>query len=58
MQVCSSVLITYAELLIFSSTWITYSTKPTGPYLYNEPTRMAEFRAHVKDGAVDCINPT
>ncbi len=58
MQVCSIVLITYAELLIFSSTWITYSTKPTGPYLYNEPTWMAEFRAHAKDGAVDYINPT
>ncbi len=54
----SVVLITYMELFIFSTTWITYSTKPSGPYLYNEPTWMAKFRNHVKDGSVVQLNPT
>ncbi|MBR2125682.1 MAG: hypothetical protein IJ943_03000 [Akkermansia sp.] len=50
------VVLTYIELLVFSSTWITYSEKPEGPYLYNAPLWMAEFKSHVKDGSVRTRN--
>lgn len=50
------VLLTFTELLVFSSTWVSYSEKPEGPYLYNSPSWMAEFKAHVKDGSIAVNN--
>ncbi len=52
----SIVLLTFAELLIFSSAWISYSQKPEGPYLYNAPSWMEEFKSHVKDGSIAALN--
>lgn len=50
--------ITFTELLLFSSTWITYSNKPDGDYVYNTPHWMPELKNHVKDGSLRAINPT
>lgn len=48
-------LITYAEMLLFSSVWITYSDKPEGSCIYNAPSWLAEAKAHIKDGSVTYI---
>lgn len=57
-QVSIVVLLTFAELLTFASTWITYSPKPDSSYLYNETAWITELRKQVKDGSVIGHNPT
>lgn len=52
------ILITYAQIMAFGYTWITYSDKPNGPYIYNEPSWMPEFKKHVKDGSLIQVNPS
>ncbi len=52
------VLLTYVELVLFSSTWITYSRKPESGLLFNAPAWMPELREHVKDGSLVAFSPT
>lgn len=52
------VLLSFAELVVFSSTWITYSSKPDSASLYKSPNWMPELKEHVKDGSVVAFSPT
>lgn len=56
MWMAGIVVLTFSELLIFSSSWISYSNKPKGAYVYQAPTWMKEFKEHVKDGSVAVRN--
>lgn len=50
--------LSFAELIVYSHTWLTYSDKPKGPYIYEAPEWLAEVKEHVKDGSVLVHNPT
>ena len=54
--ILSIVGITYVELLVFSSAWVTYSSIPEGPFLYKSPLWMAELKKHVQDGSLAVHN--
>jgi hypothetical protein len=47
---------TLVEQFLFACTWVTYSERPDGNYLYNEPKWMEPLRAEVKDGSVYFVN--
>ncbi len=47
---------TLVEQFLFACTWVTYSERPDGNYLYNEPKWMEPLRAEVKDGSVCFVN--
>ena len=49
--------ITYAELVIYASTWVTYASEPEGPYIYEPPVWMSELKEHIDDGSVAIHNP-
>lgn len=49
--------LTCVEMFSFAFTWLTYSEKPEGRYLYNEPTWMPALREHVGDGSLTFICP-
>lgn len=51
------VLFTCAEMCSYSSSWITYSDKPGGVYLFDEPKWMPSFRARVEDASVAFARP-
>ncbi len=52
------ILLTFSELVLFSTSWITYSDKPSGKYIYNTPAWLPELKNHVKDGSLVAVNPT
>ncbi len=43
---------TFGELFLFSTTWVTFSDKPTGQGLYSEPTWVRRLKAEVGNGKV------
>ncbi len=54
--IASIVLLTFAEILLFSSTWLYYSEPPQGKYIYNEPAWLNTLKEHVRDGSVRIIH--
>ena len=50
-------LLTCVEMFVFSLSWVTYSDKPHGPYLYEEPAWMPELRHEVRDGSLAFLLP-
>lgn len=53
----SVVALTFVEILVFCSSWITYSDRPTGDYLYEEPVWMEQLRNEVKEGSLAFYSP-
>lgn len=52
------IILTFAEMLLFASVWVSYSQKPDGPYIYSERSWLPELKQHVKDGSIHNISPT
>lgn len=50
-------IITYADVVTYSSVWLSYSPHPSGSYLYKTPSWMPELKQQVKDGSVAICNP-
>lgn len=46
----------FGEMLLFSSTWISYSTKPTNNQLYAEPAWATRLKAEVGEGTILCLD--
>jgi hypothetical protein len=49
-------LCTFGEILLFSSTWISFSDKPKDDVLYAEPTWATRLKNEVKDGTILCLD--
>lgn len=46
----------FGEILLFSSTWISFSDKPKDDVLYAEPAWATRLKNEVKDGTILCLD--
>lgn len=51
------VLLSFAELVVFSVSWVSYSKTPDSEYVYRVPEWIKKLRKRISDGSVIVYNP-